>query len=528
VKRPSLVTLAVTALAVVAGTVTPLASASTPASAAATTSVLSVSSTLDPGYPRGRQHAGVGSSASISVATLTRGVTMTGTESRAGAGDRVTISVQPAQGQRLALGRYSIDSNSQDPTRPRVELSVGSLGEGFVGEVEVLDLVADSTGTLTRFDIVFRNGTESPAYAYFGQLRLGQAADTGAVLSATTIQYPGTPIGSVPTNTTETIFNTSTAPVSIGKTAVTAGATTDFKISDDKCSNTTLAAGAQCTFKVGFVPTKAGPRTGIVTVKTGTTTKQISLAGSAPLGTTGITYQGDDYVSGGTTHSFPDGSFTTVLGSRGLGDYSFVPLRPYGLDTGADTARVDVVRYGGGPLEIGTFDTNGDIGPAQGSTARYGLAVRGSGRSCGDYTGKLTVSAFDVNSAGVLTSARMSWTLKCTFDEGTMTGSLNWRDRTDKSAPRAVTSLAVTTATAGTRTATWRASTSTDNRETIVRLVPGTVRGALPTSGFPVTSTSATSATLPAMNTGKRYTLVAWSVDTAGNLGAPVALAITG
>lgn len=528
-KRPSLVTLGVAALAVIAGTVIPLASAPTPASAAATTtSVLSVSSTHDAGYPRGRQHAGVGSSAIISAATLTGGVTMTGTESKPGAGDRVTVSVQPPQGQRLTVGRYSIDSRLQDPTRARVDLSVGSLSEGFVGDIEVLDLAADATGKLTRFDIVFRNGTESPAYAYFGQLRLGQAGDTGAVLSATTVQYPGTPIGSVPTSTTETIFNTSAAPLIIGTAAVTTGATTDFKIIDDTCSNTTLAAGAKCTFKVGFVPTKSGPRTGIVTVKAGAITKQISLAGSAPLGATGITYEGDDYVSGGTTHSFPDGSFSTVLGSNASDGYSFVPLRPYGLDTGADTTRVDVVRYGGGPLEIGTFDTSEDTGPAPDSSAKYGLAVRGSGRGCGSYTGKLTVTAFDVNSAGVLTAARMSWTLRCTFSEGTMTGSLNWRDRTDKTAPRTVTSLEVATAATGTRTATWRASTSTDNRETVVRLVPGTVRGATPTSGLPVTSTSITSATLPALIAGKRYTLVAWSVDNAGNLGAPAAVAITG
>ncbi|TWX40434.1 hypothetical protein ES689_02965 [Frigoribacterium sp. ACAM 257] len=527
-RRPSLVTLGVTALAVVASTVTPLASAPAPASAAVTTPVLSVSSTHEAGYPRGRQHAGVGSSASISAATLTGGVTMTGTESKAGAGDSVTVSVQPPQGQRLAIGRYSIDSRVQDATRARVEMSVGSLSEGFVGDVEVLDLAADATGKLTRFDIVFRNGTESPAYAYFGQLRLGQAGDTGAVLSATTVQYPGTPIGSVPTSATETIFNTSTAPLSVGTAAVTTGSTTDFRISDDTCSNTTLAAGARCTFKIGFVPTKAGPRQGIVTVRVGATTKQISLAGSAPLGTTGITYKGDDYVSGGTTHSFPDGSFTTVLGSNASDGYSFVPLRPYGLDTGADTTRVDVVRYGGGPLAIGTFDTSEDTGPAPDSTAKYGLAVRGSGRGCGSYTGKLTVSAFDVDSAGVLTSARMSWTLRCTFSDGTMTGSLNWRNRADKAAPRAVTSLGVAAAASGTRTATWRASTSTDNRETFVRLVPGTVKGATPTSGLPVTVTSTTSARLPALITGKRYTLVAWSVDTAGNLGPRVALPVTG
>jgi len=527
VKRPSLTLLGVTALAVLAATITPLASASTPASAATSTAVLSVSSTNDPGYPAGRQHAAVGRSVTIGVATLSRGITVVGPESKSGAGDGIRITVEPPQGKSLTVGRYGVDSRSQDPSLARAELVVGSVSQSFIGDVEVLDLAADAAGALTRFDVVFRNGTATPSYAFFGQLRFGQPGDTGAVPTATTIQYPDTPVGSVPVTTTETIVNTGSAPVTMGAAAVTSGTSGDFPITADTCSRTTLAAGAKCTFTIGFTPTKAGPRAGVVSIATGGVTRRISLAGSAPLGTTGITYRGDDYVSGGTTHAFPDGSFATVVGRSSSDGYAFVPTRPYGLDSGADTTRVEVVRYGGGPLQVGTFDTSEATGPAEGSTAKYGLSVSGSGRGCGSYTGRLTVSSFAVDSTGAVTSARLSWTLRCTFTPGTMTGSLSWRDRSDKTAPAAVTSLAIATASS-TRTATWRASTSADAVGTVVRLVPGAGVGALPTSGLPVTSTGATSATLPALTSGRQYTLIAWSVDSSGNVGARTATSVKG
>jgi hypothetical protein len=58
--------------------------------------------------------------------------------------------------------------------------------------------------------------------------------------------------------------------------------------------------------------------------------------------------------------------------------------------------------------------------------------------------------------------------------------------------------------------------------------VPGAGVGALPTSGLPVTSTGATSATLPALTSGRQYTLIAWSVDSSGNVGARTATSVKG
>jgi hypothetical protein len=525
VKRPSLVPVALAALAVLAAAGIPLVGPAEPAFAATGTSVLSVSSLHDPDYPIGRQRVGVGESAVIETASLTRGVTMHHPASTPGGSDYMTISVTPEEGKQLALGRYTYDYHAMDPFAAQVRISIGSIQQAFVGEFEVLDLAADASGKLRRFDIVFRNGTDSSERGLFGQLRFGQPSDTGAVLSATTIRYPNTPIGFVPILATETITNTTGAAVTIGAASVTSGAS-DFRISNDRCSRTTLAPKARCTMQIGFVPSKAGPRAGIASVKVGSGTRQISLTGTVPVGRSGFSYGGNDYISGGTTHSYPDGRFLNGLGWQASLGWMFSPGTVYGLE-GAGDSDISIQRYDGGPIQVGTFDTSEAARPVPGSTAKYGFAVSGSGRGCGQ-TGRVTISSWKVDATGKPVSARLSWTLSCTYnDSGTMTGSLYWRDRTDKTNPAPVTGLKVTTAN-GVRKATWSGSTSPDAAGTIARLLPGTGALAVPTAGLPVSAGTATSGTLPTLVAGQRYRLFVWSIDSTGNVGAPVSVAVTG
>jgi hypothetical protein len=525
VKRPSLVTVALAAFAVTTAAVIPLVAPAEAAYAATGTSVLSVTSVHNPAYPIGRQHAAVGASAGINRATLTAGIEMYGPESKPGASDGVSISITPPDGKPLAIGRYLVDYYSTDWSLPRVMFSAGGYTHAFRGDIEVLDLAADSTGKIRRFDIVFRYGTEDSTGGFFGQIRLGQPSDTGAVLSSTIMRFPMTPLGSVPILATETITNTTGAPVTIGAASVTSGAT-DFRIANDKCSRTTLAPQARCAMQISFVPTKAGPRTGTASVKIGSATRQISLTGSVPLGKTAFSYGGDDYISGGTTHSFPDGKFTNVLRSQPSLGWIFAPGRPYGLE-GAGDSDITIQRYDGGPIQVGTFDTSWGARPEPGSTAKYGFSVSGYGRGCGQ-TGRVTISSWKVDATGRPVSARLSWTLHCTYhDPGTMTGSLSWRDRTDKTNPAPVSGLKVTTVN-GVRKAAWTGTTSPDAAGSIARLMPGTGALAVPTAGLPVSAGSATSATLPALVAGQRYRLFVWSIDSTGNVGAPTSIAVTG
>jgi len=491
------------------------------------TTVLSVSSTEDPEYAVGRQHSSLGASATVSRATLSGGIVMTGAPSKPGGDDAFTFDFTPAQGTKLRIGRYVIPYSPQIPNDDEVSLAIGHRGINLVGDLEILDLAADAQGNLTRFDLVFRNGTESTRSAFFGQIRMGQAADTGAVFGTTNIQYPTTPIGSVPIWTQQKITNTSTSSFKIGTASVTNGAATDFRIATNGCVGKTLSPGAACTFNVGFVPTKAGPRTGIVSVKTGTKIKTFSVTGSAPLGTTAFQYSGDDYVSGGTAHSFPDGANSiTVLGSP-ESTWSFNPTRPYGLENGMESSTVELQKYDHGQIKPGTYETRDTLGPEADSSAQYGLRVTGNGRGCGAYSGKVTIASFDVDAAGSLLSAKMSWTLRCRSQSGEMIGSLQWRDRADKTAPAPVTNLRVGSVN-GVKTVTWQGSASKDSTNALARLAPGKGVGSLPTGGLSVTRKSATSAVLPQLAAGQTYTLNVWSLDSSGNAGARTSLTIVG
>ena len=489
--------------------------------------VLSVTSTSDPDYAAGRQHSGIGASATVSRATLSGGIVMTGNPSKPGANDAFTFEMTPATNTKLRLGRHVIPYDPQGTSDYDVRLAVGSTGIDLVGDVDVLDLAADAQGNLTRFDVVFRDRTDTPSRALFGQIRMGQASDTGAVFGTTSIQYPTTPIGSVPIWTQQKVTNTSTSSIKIGSASVTNGATSDFRIAKNGCVGKTLSPGAACTFDVGFVPTKAGPRTGVVSVQTGTKIKNFAVTGSAPLGTTAFKYSGDDYVSGGIAHSFPDGvNSIVVVGSQDTG-WTFDPTRPYGLDDGMESSTVKLVRYDSGRIEPGTYETGDTISPDEGSSQKYGLLVTGNGRGCAASIGKVKIASFDVDTAGTLQSARLSWTLQCKFQPGMMTGSLQWRDRADKTAPAPVTNLRISSAN-GVRTVMWQGSSSRDSTNAVARVAPGSGTDSIPTSGLAVTRTSATSAVLPELKAGQTYAINVWSLDSSGNAGARTSVTIVG
>jgi len=505
-----------------------LAASPTPASAAPSgPTVLSVTSTSDPQYFMGRQHSGLGASATVSRATLSGGIVMTGAASQPGANDAFTFEIAPATGTQLRIGRYVIPYDPQGTNAYDVRLAVGSTGIDLVGDVEILDLAADAMGNVTRFDVVFRDRTESPTDALFGQIRMGQETDAGLILGTTNIQYPNTPIGSVPIWTQQRVTNTGTSSVPVGNPTVASGAVSDFRIAQDSCGGQTLAPGATCTFDVGFTPTKAGPRAGTVNVKTGTQTKTISVSGSAPRGSTYIKYSGDDYVSGGTVHAFPDGVNSNVVSGSPQTGWTFTPTRPYGLDNDAESTSVRLVKYDYGQIKPGTYKTGNVTGPDAESSAKYGLLVTGNGRGCSSYTGRVTIASFIVGSAGNLQTANISWTLQCKFQPGLMTGSLKWRDRIDKTAPAPVTNIRVNS-TNGVRTATWKGSSSTDSPNALARLSRAEGAGSISTSGTSVTRISATSAVLPELQAGHEYTLTVWSLDTAGNVGGKSTLTVIG
>jgi hypothetical protein len=78
-----------------------------------------------------------------------------------------------------------------------------------------------------------------------------------------------------------TIRNNGTSSQTLGQLTITGANPGDFSLSNDTCSNTTLAPGATCTVRVIFTPTAAGPRSATLTAPIGTTgqTMNVPLTG---------------------------------------------------------------------------------------------------------------------------------------------------------------------------------------------------------------------------------------------------------
>lgn len=475
-----------------------------PASAATGTVVMSLNSTRDPQYPVGQSRFS------------DTGTVMTdGTGGFIASAGTWNVHIAPPQGQVIHPGVYPNVTGSTTTQYALADISVGSYDTGFGGVLDVLDWAAGSNGVPTRFDIVFRTPTGQSAQGYFGELRMGEEAAGTVALAARHLEWSPTPVGATPITAVEWLHNRSSKAVTVGAAALSGDAAQDFAITQNGCSGRSLAAGARCSLLVGFSPKKAGPRIAALSVPVGGAASTVSLAGAAPLGTNRLTTSGGDELDKGTTNTWAQGGTTFLYSYKNGCGYTVGDLSPYGL--GDDSRRFEVAV---GPRDTppgpGTYAVSSDCGkrgtkPLLISESGYTLTADGSA----------TVHHLDVDAYDVLTAVDVSFTLQGL--KGTMTGRLQYQARFDYSAPKAPTG--VVASGTGVR---WAASASSDAVASIARLVPASAPlGTLtPTSGYPVSAGTGTSATVALPRSGTAYRLVVFAVDAAGNVSAPASVAI--
>jgi minor extracellular serine protease Vpr len=88
--------------------------------------------------------------------------------------------------------------------------------------------------------------------------------NTNPALSATSLTFPSTKVGTTSAPQTVTLTNTGAATDALGITSIAASG--DFRVSSNTCGKS-LAAGASCTIGVTFSPKATGSRTGALTIK---------------------------------------------------------------------------------------------------------------------------------------------------------------------------------------------------------------------------------------------------------------------
>lgn len=517
------------AIACAVGGLSLLAPSTAALAAAATQPIMTVNSSMDPHYSQGQQYfSDAGAVALNSTSSLTSGIFL----NAAGTG-HVGLEVIPRGGQSLHDGLYTGVNSSTSNTQPILVVSIDSWSAQYVGSFDILDISAGTNGQLQRFDVVFDNSYTAAPGALWGEAEMGEPHSTAVDVGARNLELPSTPVRSAAVKSTEWIHNTSAGAVAIGTAAVTSGAKSDYAISSDGCSGKTLAAGATCSLKVGFSPTAGGPRDAVLSLPIGSTTQSVSLAGTAPLGTTSLTTSGNDFVDTGTpkagagpatTHTFTNGPYQIIQQPQdGITFGAYVPYNNGVLPTGQAGP---LVTFGGpgGTLALGTHTVTYPF-----TGAMYGLNVTGFNRGCSSYTGTENVHSYissNGDPSGDAAMADISFSISCERDTAApMTGTLLWQSRSDTTAPNAVTGLAISSGS--NPVASWKASTSSDVASMVARLVPGDGADATPTSGYSLTFGSATSAALPALNTGERYAVVVFAIDATGNVSSAATHPIT-
>jgi hypothetical protein len=505
---------AVVSAAVIAA---PVATA-VPADPAATL-VASITSTFDPATPGGKQGSWYAGNSSTGAPILTTAHLRVGAVGGPAA-NGFSLDLYPPAGQVLHAGYYAGVQTGWggQSGHANVAFSYGRAIENYQGDVEIRDFAATADGTVTRFALLFHLRTEAVADNLFGEIRLGEPEPSGHVLSARAVDWPRLPVGSPPAWSTEWLHNTSDHREGVGQAAFAGGSTGDFRLANDTCSGTSLAAGNSCSVRIGFTPRRAGPRGSILTFPIDGQLDTVQLTGSAPAGSSSLVTFGPDYIDSNQRWRYVDGPDQISAGFHS-GFLGFGESRIY--DPGFDSEVMWLTVPRGHTFTLGTHLTR-----SANDLNRYGLSVYGHGRGCGSYSGKIDIKQLLLASDGNPIRADITFTQIC--DEAPavhMTGELRWRLAPDITPPPPITQLRVTS----TRTVTWTAPRVADFSYTRVRVTTGAVDPrAVAAAGYLVYIGPGQTARLPALTPGLRYILSARTVDTTGNLSAASWTTFTG
>jgi FG-GAP-like repeat/Abnormal spindle-like microcephaly-assoc'd, ASPM-SPD-2-Hydin len=171
-----------------------------------------------------------------------------------------------------------------------------TLASGAVCKVHVT-FTAGAVGVRSGSLSVSDNAPDSPQTAGL----TGTGVNASAVsLSATTITFPGQPVGTPSTPQSVTLTNTGNMTLNIASIVVTGTNAGDFTLAPAASCGTTVAVHAMCAINVTFTPSAAGVRSAAVTLTDDAldSPESIALSGqgllqpTADLSATNLTYSG--------------------------------------------------------------------------------------------------------------------------------------------------------------------------------------------------------------------------------------------
>lgn len=430
----------------------------------------------------------------------------------------------PLGSSSFKVGYYPKVQRAEFRTTGYAGLDIYGDGRGCntdSGAIDVRDM-AVSGSTITRLDLLYEQHCEGNTPALFGEVRIGEPKTTGVIVSSGSITWPANPaLGSGTLGTAVPVYvrNAGTTSVSAGSPSLSGSAASNFSLVADGCKGVTLAPGGACDLYVRFKASTRGPRMANLTLPLGGKNTKVQLAALVRPGSTGLTMtsQSGDYIGGGQSYSFTpaNATFTFLASPQGLEqDLS---------SSDGQTWTVDMYPASGQVLAPGSYP-NATRYPFNGTG--NGLSVYGDGRGCDTVTGSFKVkqavfSAVD-NS---LQNFDGTFVQHCEGAAPALTGEVKYDAESVTTPPAGVTKLTATVSGSN-LDLSWANPASI--AYTMVRILPtGTPAGLSPIAGNAVFAGTGTSAVAYSLKTGQKYTVVAYTVDTSGNVSAPVETTVT-
>jgi hypothetical protein len=437
-----------------------------------------------------------------------------------------SFDIDPPPGARFHVGYYPKVQRAPFREAGYAGLDITGDGRGCntdSGAIEVRDM-ALSGSTIVRLDVLYEQHCEGGTPALFGEVRIGEPGTSGLIVSSSSITWPAAPglgIGSRGTTVPVYLRNAGATSASIGAASLQGFAASDFSLAADGCSGTVLPPGGSCDLFLRFRASQRGPRSAVLEVPHGSRTFAVQLDALIRPGTTGLTMnsQPGDYIGQGQSYKFTTANAV----------FRFF-ASPSGLEqdlTASDGQwwTVDMYPGSGDVLAVGYYP-NATRYPFNGSG--NGLSVYGDGRGCNTLTGSFRVkqavfSAVD-NS---LQNFDATFTQHCEGGTPALTGEVKYDAESVTAPPPGVTNLNAVVSGSG-LDITWVNPTVSRYRYTVVRIEPsGTLAGLSPIAGGAVFAGTGTAAVAHGLKTGRTYTVVAYTVDSYGNVSAPVKSAVT-
>ena len=175
-----------------------------------------------------------------------------------------TVTLKNTGSAALSVSSFTVAGTNASSFGMRDQACGSTLAAGATCVFKVA-FTPKSAGALTAAISIMDNATGSPQS--LGLAGTGKSSTSAPIVSLTpaSLSFVITFVGKTASYQTVTLFNTGSATLNISSFLVTGANALSFGIRDQTCG-TTLAASANCTFKVAFNPATTGVLTAAVSI----------------------------------------------------------------------------------------------------------------------------------------------------------------------------------------------------------------------------------------------------------------------